>query len=109
LAAKPNWESKSKEPHRFDLNLEVAIQPDGGEENVVTRTNFKYMYWNICQQLAHHTVNGCNVKVGDMCASGTISGPTPDSYGEGSNPFDAGVELARANPFSCLMEVNESL
>jgi fumarylacetoacetase len=72
---------ESKEPHRFDLNLEVAIQPDGGEENVVTRTNFKYMYWNICQQLAHHTVNGCNVKVGDMCASGTISGPTPDSYG----------------------------
>jgi fumarylacetoacetase len=72
---------ESKEPHRFDLNLEVAIQPDGGEENVVTRTNFKYMYWNICQQLAHHTVNGCNVKVGDMCASGTISGPTRDSYG----------------------------
>jgi fumarylacetoacetase len=72
---------ESKEPHRFDLKLEVAIQPDGGEENVVTRTNFKYMYWNICQQLAHHTVNGCNVKVGDMCASGTISGPSPDSYG----------------------------
>ena len=39
------------------------------------------MYWNICQQLAHHTVNGCNVEVGDMYASGTISGPSPDSYG----------------------------
>ena len=72
---------ESKSPHRFDLDLEVAIQPEGGEENVVTRTNFKYMYWNICQQLAHHTVNGCNVRVGDMCASGTISGPGPDSYG----------------------------
>ena len=39
------------------------------------------MYWNVSQQLAHHTVNGCNIKVGDMYASGTISGPTPDSYG----------------------------
>ena len=39
------------------------------------------MYLNICQQLAHHTVNGCNIEVGDMYASGTISGPTPDSYG----------------------------
>lgn len=85
---------ESKEPHRFDLNLQVAIQPDGGEENVVTNTNFKYMYWNICQQLAHHTVNGCNVRVGDMCASGTISGPTADSFGSmlelswrGQNPI----------------------
>jgi fumarylacetoacetase len=39
------------------------------------------MYWNMCQQLAHHTVNGCNVQVGDVCASGTISGPTLESYG----------------------------
>jgi len=72
---------KDKGNHRFDLNLEVALQPDGGQETTLARTNFKYMYWNICQQLAHHTVNGCNVNVGDMCASGTISGPTPDSYG----------------------------
>jgi len=39
------------------------------------------MYWNMCQQLAHHTVNGCNIKVGDMYASGTISGKEPGSYG----------------------------
>lgn len=39
------------------------------------------MYWNMCQQLAHHTINGCNVKVGDMMASGTISGPEPHEYG----------------------------
>ena len=66
---------------RFDLNLEVALQPEGGDENVISRSNFKYMYWNMSQQLAHHSVNGCNFKVGDMCASGTISGTTPDSYG----------------------------
>ena len=65
----------------FNINLEVAIQPDGAEETTVTRSNFKYMYWNMSQQLAHHTINGCPVNSGDMMASGTISGPTPDSYG----------------------------
>jgi fumarylacetoacetase len=65
----------------FDINLEVSIKPEDAEAMVVSNSNFKYMYWNICQQLAHHTVNGCNIEVGDMYASGTISGPTPDSYG----------------------------
>jgi fumarylacetoacetase len=65
----------------FDIHLEVGIVPEGSTETVVCRSNFKHMYWNIRQQLAHHTVNGCNVQVGDMYASGTISGPTPDSYG----------------------------
>lgn len=65
----------------YDINLEVAITPDGGEENIVSRSNFKYMYWNMCQQLAHHTVNGCNMRIGDMLASGTISGKDESSYG----------------------------
>ncbi|MFT7028671.1 MAG: fumarylacetoacetase [Marinoscillum sp.] len=65
----------------FDINLEVAVQPEGSEELVVSRSNFKHMYWNVNQQLAHHTINGCNIQVGDLYASGTISGPTPDSYG----------------------------
>ncbi|WP_073125013.1 fumarylacetoacetase [Reichenbachiella agariperforans] len=65
----------------FDIQLEVAISPEGSEEQVVSRSNFKHMYWNMAQQLAHHTVNGCDVHVGDMMASGTISGPTPDAYG----------------------------
>ena len=72
---------KTEGEKNFDIKLEVAIQPKGSREKVVTRSNFKYMYWNINQQLAHHTVNGCNINVGDMYASGTISGPTPDSYG----------------------------
>ncbi len=67
--------------HAFDLRLEAALRPEGGEENMLCRTNFKYMYWNMAQQLAHHTVNGCNIRCGDLLASGTISGPTPDSYG----------------------------
>lgn len=67
--------------HNYDINLDVIIQPEGGEENVVSRSNFKYMYWNMCQQLAHHTVNGCNVKDGDLMASGTISGKDESSYG----------------------------
>ena len=65
----------------FDIRLEVLIQPDGSDATTVCRSNFKYMYWNINQQLAHHTVNGCNIQVGDMYASGTISGPSPGSYG----------------------------
>lgn len=72
---------KCEGKHNFDVHLQVAIEPEGSKETVVSNSNFKYMYWNICQQLAHHTVNGCNVNVGDMMASGTISGPTKDSYG----------------------------
>lgn len=65
----------------FDINLEVVLKPEYGEENTICRSNFKYMYWTISQQLAHHTVNGCPVMSGDLMGSGTISGPTPDSYG----------------------------
>lgn len=65
----------------FDIRLEVLIEPDRSEPTTVCRSNFKYMYWNVNQQLAHHTVNGCNIQVGDMYASGTISGPSPGSYG----------------------------
>lgn len=78
----------------FDIQLEVLIEPDGGEAHKVCSSNFKYLYWSMRQQLAHHTVNGCNMQPGDLCASGTISGPTPDSYGsmmelswKGTNPI----------------------
>jgi fumarylacetoacetase len=65
----------------YDLKLEVAIAPENSTETVISKSNFKYMYWNMAQQLAHHTVNGCNVKCGDLMGSGTISGPTENSYG----------------------------
>jgi fumarylacetoacetase len=65
----------------YNIHLEVAIRPVDEEEITVCRSNFRYMYWNMCQQLAHHTVNGCNINLGDMFASGTISGPEPGSYG----------------------------
>lgn len=78
----------------YDIHLEASIKPSGGTENVVCRSNFKYMYWSMVQQLTHHTVNGCNVRSGDMMGSGTISGPTKDSYGsmleltwKGQNPI----------------------
>jgi fumarylacetoacetase len=47
----------------------------------ISASNSKYLYWNLCQQIAHHTINGCNLEPGDLLASGTISGPTPDSLG----------------------------
>lgn len=68
-------------PHNFDLQLEVSITAADQPECIVSRSNFKYMYWNMAQQLAHHTVNGCNLEVGDLMASGTISGPDPGSFG----------------------------
>lgn len=78
----------------YDINLEVYIQPENGEHNLISESNYKHMYWNMTQQLAHHTVNGCNVEVGDMYASGTISGSDPKSFGSmleltwrGQNPI----------------------
>jgi len=65
----------------FDINLEVLIKPEKSKETSICKSNFKYMYWNMSQQLAHHTVNGCNMRVGDLCGSGTISGPDAGSYG----------------------------
>lgn len=67
--------------HTFDIELEVYLQPENGKPTLISSSNFKYLYWNMSQQLAHHTVNGCNLQVGDICASGTISGKEPTSYG----------------------------
>jgi fumarylacetoacetase len=84
-----------------DINLEVYLQPENTDALKICTSNYKYMYWTMDQQLAHHTVNGCNINVGDMMASGTISGPTPDSFGSlleitwgGANPikFPNGTE-----------------
>lgn len=66
----------------FDIQLEVAIQSAKmAEAHVICRSNFRHLYWSMAQQLAHHTVTGCNLRPGDLLASGTISGPTPDSAG----------------------------
>lgn len=65
----------------IDIDLEVLITPEGGEETLVSHSNYKFMYWNMAQQLAHHTVNGCLINAGDMMASGTISGPEETSFG----------------------------
>ncbi|MBK0368837.1 fumarylacetoacetase [Flavobacterium agrisoli] len=88
----PYLQTKGKKA--FDIRLEAYIKTSNQEENLVTKTNFKYLYWSMTQQLAHHTSNGCRVNSGDMMGSGTISGPTPDSYGSmleltwgGKNPL----------------------
>ena len=65
----------------YDIQLEVGLTPENSTEKIISNSNFKYMYWNMSQQLAHHTVNGCNVRCGDLMGSGTISGSTPDSFG----------------------------
>ncbi|MCH7334934.1 fumarylacetoacetase [Acinetobacter sp. NIPH 2699] len=66
----------------YDIHLSVEVQsPQSQKSDVICQTNFKYMYWSMAQQLTHHTISGCNVQVGDLMGSGTISGPTEDSYG----------------------------
>jgi fumarylacetoacetase len=74
--------------------LEVILQLQHTEGVKICTSNFKNMYWTIAQQIAHHTVNGCNLSIGDVMASGTISGKTPDSFGSlleltwgGKNPI----------------------
>jgi fumarylacetoacetase len=83
-------------PHAFDIQLEVTLRPQhAGQGSVLSRTNFRYMYWTMAQQLAHHTVSGCNTRVGDLMGSGTISGPSEGSFGSlleltwnGKKPFE---------------------
>ena len=80
----------------FDITLEVYLQSSQNplSETLLCRSNFRNMYWTVAQQIAHHTINGCNLNTGDVLASGTISGPTPDSFGSlleltwgGKNPI----------------------
>lgn len=72
---------KYTKKHNFNISLEVDFIPEGGEATTISHSSFKYLYWNMAQQLTHHTVNGCNINVGDVCASGTISGKDENSYG----------------------------
>ena len=69
-------------PASFDVQLHVSLQSEkASHPEVISRSNFRYLYWSMAQQLTHHASNGCNLRPGDLLASGTISGPTPDSYG----------------------------
>lgn len=88
----PYLQQKGK--YGYDINLEVYIQPENSDPTLVSKSNFKYMYWSMAQQLTHHTSNGCRVNSGDMMGSGTISGPTEKSFGSmleltwgGKNPI----------------------
>ncbi|HAK77028.1 MAG TPA: fumarylacetoacetase [Runella sp.] len=72
---------QEKNRHFFDVELEVILQTASGNEVKLCHSNFKNLYWTVAQQIAHHTVNGCNLNVGDLLASGTISGKEPNSFG----------------------------
>jgi len=65
----------------YDIALEVALAPEGGDETVIARTNYGEMYYSSAQQLAHHTTSGCPMRVGDLLGSGTVSGPGKESRG----------------------------
>ena len=94
---------KAARPSSFDVNLEVILTTASGTKKVISRSNFKNLYWTVPQQIAHHTITGCNLQVGDLLASGTISGKAPESFGSlleltwgGKNPIllEDGTERA---------------
>ncbi|XP_013103566.1 fumarylacetoacetase [Stomoxys calcitrans] len=72
---------KHSKPFNFDINLEVFLKPENASASKICKSNFKHLYWTPMQQIAHHTVTGCNIRPGDLMASGTISGETDDSFG----------------------------
>ncbi|WP_303318280.1 fumarylacetoacetase [Flavivirga abyssicola] len=92
----------------YDIKLEVALQPENKAETTISNSNFKYMYWNMAQQLAHHTMNGCNLTVGDMMGSGTISGKSPDSYGSMLELAWAGQKPIKLNDGSERKFINDN-
>ena len=91
------WEDGDR---AFDIHLEATLSSEamrlaGIPPVAISRTNFRHLYWSMNQQLAHHTANGCAMRPGDLLASGTISGPAPDSFGSlleltwgGSRPLE---------------------
>lgn len=94
---------QSTGPCAYDIHLEVLLQSATMDRpQRICLSNSKHLYWNVCQQLAHHAVNGCNLRPGDLLATGTISGPTPDSFGsmlelawKGTKPIRLGSEETR--------------
>lgn len=73
---------RADQPGGFAIALEARLRPRGSPQStVVARTDYRHMYWTMAQQLAHHTVSGCSMNAGDLCGSGTISGPTSPSAG----------------------------
>lgn len=88
---------RQKSRWTYDIQLEAEFETQAGQKKTITRTNQKYLYWSMNQQLAHHSINGCPMRAGDLLASGTISGPDPDSLGclleitrRGQNPVHFG-------------------
>jgi len=59
----------------LDLELEVSLAPEGMAPSTIVRTNARELYYSFAQQIAHHTLSGCPMRVGDLIGSGTISGP----------------------------------
>ncbi len=86
---------RAKGPQAYDVRLEAVLAPAGGGPPVVlTRTNLRELYWSPVQMIAHHTAGGCNLRPGDLLASGTVSGP-------------AGAPGVLPSPCGCLLEITE--
>ncbi|MEL6464648.1 MAG: fumarylacetoacetase [Pseudomonadota bacterium] len=93
---------KDTGPMLYDIDLSVALAPEGKAPTTIAHTNYREMYYSAAQQLAHHSTSGCPMNVGDLLGSGTISGPTRQERGSllelswgGKEPFTLDTGDAR--------------
>jgi fumarylacetoacetase len=100
-----------------DIALEVSLQgAEMASAATISRSNARHLYWTMEQQLAHHTVTGCNVRVGDLLGSGTISSPSPDGYGSmlelswrGRKPMDVSNGDLKNGRFRTFLEDGDTI
>jgi len=101
----------------YDIQLEVSLKGDEMEQAAtISKSNARHLYWTMAQQLAHHTVTGCNVRVGDLLGSGTISSPSTDGYGSmlelswrGTKPIDVSNGGSKDGRFRTFLEDGDSI
>ena len=87
----------------YDVNLTTYLETENSPQQIISKTNLKYIYWGISQQIAHHTITGCSIRPGDLLGTGTISGPDEGTAGclmelakDNASPLDLGNNVKRA-------------
>ena len=89
---------QSTRDYAYDIKLDLKLKTQTMENfEIIAETNYQYVYWDVCQQLAHHTMGGCNMRTGDLFASGTISGPEPKTCGSLLEITHNGAEPIKLN------------
>lgn len=96
--------SDSSKHCSYNIDLRVSIrEQDAHEAFTVCTSNFRNIYWTIAQQIAHHTVTGCNLRAGDVLASGTISGEQGECVNECAYLFNIDGVIMYCRVLFCIL------